>query len=302
MEVRQAEAFLAVAEELHFGRAADRLGMAQPPLSRIIKQLERQLGTTLFHRTTRQVELTAAGQALVKPADELVRASRATRRAVKSALAGEAGRVRLGFAGASVNRTVGELARQVRKERPGLDFEIHSSQFSQPALERILDGSLDLAIGRWDFLPEEVDSRVIAVEEVILALPASHPLAQDAGPVDMVELREEPWVVLPGGFAAALPNRLNTLAMSAGFVPRVAQTAPDSWTLMVLVAAELGCAVTLDSVRDNTSTPGVVFRPILGEHAPLEVRMIWRRMDDNPALHAVLDIAGRLPTGDPGAD
>jgi DNA-binding transcriptional LysR family regulator len=110
----------------------------------------------------------------------------------------------------------------------------------------------------------------------------------------MAELREEPWVVLPGGFAAALPNRLNTLAMSAGFVPRIAQTAPDSWTLMVLVAAELGCAVTLDSVRDNTSTPGVAFRSLLGDHAPLEVRLIWRRMDATPALRTVLDIADRI--------
>ncbi|HEY4615261.1 MAG TPA: LysR family transcriptional regulator [Citricoccus sp.] len=294
MEVRQAEAFLAVAQELHFGRAADRLGMAQPPLSRIIKHLERQLGTSLFHRTTRQVELTPAGRALVEPAERLVRSARDAHQAVRSALAGESGSVQLGFAGASVNRTVGALARQVRQERPGLELGIHSSQFSQPALERILDGSLDLAIGRWDFLPEDVASRVIAHEEVILALPASHRLARNADPVDMAELRDDPWVVLPGGFTAALPNRLNTLAMSAGFVPRVVQTAPDSWTLMVLVAAELGCAVTLDSVRDNTTASGVAFRSIRGNHAPLEVRLIWRRMDENPALQAVLGIAERL--------
>ena len=145
---------VAPGQEPHFGRAADRLGMAQPPLSRIIKHLERQLGTALFHRTTRQVELTPAGQALSGPAERLARSARDAHRAVRSALAGEPGHVQLGFAGVSVNRTAGALARQVRQARPELELGIHSSQFSQPSLERILDRSLDLAIGRWDFLPE----------------------------------------------------------------------------------------------------------------------------------------------------
>ncbi|QCP07257.1 LysR family transcriptional regulator [Micrococcus luteus] len=291
MDVHQAKAFLAVAEELHFGRAAGRLQIAQPALSRTVKQLERSLGTDLFVRSTRRVELTAAGLALLEPARTLVQASQTAREAVQSALAGETGTVRLGFAGASTHGVVGQLARSVRRRRPGLTLEIHSSQFSHLGLERVLEGSLDVAIGRWDFIPHELASRVIAHEEAIVALPADHPHAQETGPIDVGLLRDEPWVTLPSGLGSALANRLTTLATSAGFAPRVVQQAPDSFTQMVLVAAGLGCAVTLDSVRDNSATPGVVYRPVAGDNPPLEVRMLWRSLDASPALRAVLDLA-----------
>ncbi|GAB3194494.1 LysR substrate-binding domain-containing protein [Nesterenkonia suensis] len=293
MEVHQARAFLTVAEELHFGRAAARLRMAQPPLSRLIKQLERTLGAELFERSTRHVALSSAGRALLDPARRLLDASEAAEQAVRNALSGETGRVRIGFAGASINRKVGELARQVRASRPGLMLELYSSQFSHLGLERVLDGSLDLVIGRWDFLPAEVESTVITLEEVMVVLPSSHPLAARTT-VDMKDLSEEPWITLPGGPGAALQNRLNSLAMAAGFVPRVLQTAPDSWTQVVLVGAQMGCGLSLDSVRDNVSSDGVVFSSISTEERPLEVRMIWRRADDNPALRAVIGIAEKM--------
>ena len=264
--------------------------VAQPPLSRLIKQLEKSLGADLFERSTRHVSLTPAGKALLEPATRLVEASEQARQAVAHALTGEKGRVRLGFAGASINQKVGELARRVKAQRPGLALELHSSQFSHLALERVLDESLDLIIGRWDFIPAQLDSCVIALEKVMVVLPSTHPLANRAA-VDMKSLAEESWVTLPGGAGAALQNRLHSLAMAAGFVPRVAQTAPDSWTLVVLVGAEIGCALSLDSVRDNVASDGVVFKPVAGEQRPLEVRLVWRRADDNPALHTVVRIA-----------
>ncbi|GGE78211.1 LysR family transcriptional regulator [Nesterenkonia cremea] len=293
MEVHQARAFLAVAEELHFGRAATRLRMAQPPLSRLIRQLERSMGATLFERSTRHVALTSAGQALLEDAQTLVSVSENAKQSVRSAMSGETGRVRLGFAGASINRQVGQLARNIRAVRPGINFELHSSQFSHLGLQRVLDESLDLVIGRWDFLPPGIDSSVIRLEELMLALPESHPLA-GREQVSMAELSEEPWIVLPAGAGAALQNRLNSLAMAAGYVPRVVQTAPDSWTLVVLVGAGLGCALTLDSVRDNIASDGVSFIPVADGGRPLEVRMIWRATDTSPALRAVVDLAERM--------
>lgn len=293
MEVQQARAFLVVAEELHFGRAADRLRMAQPPLSRMIKKLEQSLRTELFERSTRHVELTPAGEALIEPARRLVAASEAARRTVVETVKGEIGVVNFGFAGASVHDSVGEIARQVRRHCPRVKLELHSSQFSHTALQRVLDGSLDAAIGRWDFLPAEVASMVMGVEEAIIALPAIHPLAgRDS--VSMKELADEQWVVLPGGFGSALQNRLNSLAMAAGFVPHVAHTAPDSWTLVVLVGAEMGCALTLDTVRDNVSSENVVFLPVREGHNKLDVRLIWNRTNRNPALRSVLETARRV--------
>ena len=297
MEVHEARAFLAVAEELHFGRAAASLRIAQPPLSRLIKSIEKSLGAELFERSTRQVSLTPAGAALVDPAKALVAASENARAAVAKSVTGETGRVKLGFAGASINRKVGELARHIRAHRPGVHLELHGSQFSHTALEKVLDGALDVAIGRWDFVPAELRSCVMGREEVMVVLPSTHRLA-GAARVDIAELADESWVVLPTGPGAALQNRLTSRAIAAGFVPRVAQVAPDSWTLVVLVAAQIGCALSLDSVRDNVSSDGVVFRPLTGAQRPLDVQLVWRAADPNPALHAVVRLAQNL-YGDP---
>lgn len=290
MEIQQARAFLVVAEELHFGRAAKRLHMAQPPLSRLIRQLEGELDGTLFERNTRHVSLTPQGEALIEPARELVQLAERIKDVVRKSKAGEVGRARIGFAGASVNQAVGELARQIRRKRPGITLELHSSQFSHVGLEKVLDGSLDLVIGRWDFLPAGISSRLTAVEELLIALPENHPLAScDA--VSAEDLANEAWVVLPGGAGATLPNRLNTLAVNAGFVPRIVQVAPDSWTLVVLVGAGVGISLILSSVRDNVPSRGVVYKPLKQEQRPVEVRLIWRRGDVNPAVQAVIEIS-----------
>ena len=296
MEVHEARAFLAVAQELHFGRAAAQLRIAQPPLSRLIKSIEKSLGTALFERSTRQVSLTPAGAALVEPAKELVAASENARAAVAKSVTGETGRVRLGFAGASINRTVGELARHVRVHRPSIHLELHGSQFSHLAMQKVLDGTLDTAIGRWDFIPAELRSSVLGYEELMVVLPADHPLAGEQR-VSMAQLAEESWVILPTGPGAALQNRLTSMAMAAGFMPRIAQVAPDSWTLLVLVAAQIGCALSLDTVRDNVSSDGVVFLPLAQEQRPLEVQILWRAADPNPALRAVVHMAQSLYGG-----
>ncbi|WGH82646.1 LysR substrate-binding domain-containing protein [Auritidibacter ignavus] len=294
MEVQQAKEFLAVARELHFGRAAKSLRMAQPPLSRAIQQLERELGATLFERTTRTVSLTPAGEALLQPAQHLIAASNQARQTVKDTISGAAGYVRIGFAGASVNTQVARLAKALRTERAGLRLEYNSAQFSHQALQSVMDHSVDLAIGRWDFLPAEISSHLMGLEEVIVALPASHRLAGRPA-VNLRELAHENWISLPSGFGAALPNRFNALANTAGFVPRVTQTAPDSWTLVVLVAVGMGCGITLDSVATNVPHENVSFARIQNiSQPPLEVRMIWQRHDNNPALHAVVDLAQRI--------
>lgn len=293
MDVLQARAFLAVAHQLHFGRAATSLNIAQPPLSRQIRQLERQIGARLFDRSTRHVALTPAGEALIESAEELVKVSEQAPERVREALEGETGRVRLGYSGASINRKVGELTRRVRAARPGVTLELYSSQFSHLGLDRVREGSLDVVLGRWDFLPAEIESSVVACEEILAVLPSTHPLA-DREAVSMAQLKDESWIVLPSGMGAALQGRLNSLAMAKGFTPKVAQTAPDSWTQLVLVGAEMGCALSLDSVRDNIAVDGAKFIPMVEADKPLEVRMIWRRTDATPALRSVLQIAQQV--------
>lgn len=290
MDVREARAFLAVAEELHFGRAAARLHIAQPPLSRLIRSLEVELGAALFVRSPRHVVLTAVGEALVEPARELVMRSERIPELVRRAQAGETGRIRLGFAGASVNSVVSALARRVKRRAPGLTLELHGTQLSQPGLERLRAGDLDAVVGRWDSLPDDVDSIVLAEEELLVALSDDHRLA----PVDTLtpaDVADEPWIALPGGSGATLSNRLHLLGIRGRFVPRIVQTVEDSATQLLLVDAGQGIALTFSGVRENVPVHAVVFRRIEPDLGRVDVRLAWRATDADPALVTLIDVS-----------
>ena len=130
MELQQVRAFLAVAEELHFGRAAERLGIAQPPLSRAIRQFEQELGADLFHRTTRHVSLAPAGEALLGPARELLEAAETAQRSVTMASAGDVGRVRLGLGTLSSHRVASRLVAESHRRKPGITVELEIGRAS----------------------------------------------------------------------------------------------------------------------------------------------------------------------------
>lgn len=296
MEISQITAFLAVAEELHFGRAAQRLHSAQPPLSRTIRQLEKQLGATLFERNTRNVRLTSAGEALLGPAREILDACRLAEIAVAAAGRGQVGRVRIGFAGVSSHLLIGRWAKLVRHTHPGIEFVLDSSAFASEALNKLLDGTLDIGLVRWIFTPPGIASRVILNEEFVVALPTDHPLAGTDG-VRIEELATEPWVTLPADPGSALRDSLQRAAHDAGFTPRIVQSAPDSMALMALVSAEVGCALTVSSVAENVNNPDVVFLPLVGGPSTLQLRIAWRADDDNAALREVLRLSEEaLPT------
>ena len=290
MDIEQLRSFLAVADELHFGRAAERLHVAQPPLSRTIKQLERELGTRLFDRNTRSVRLTSSGQALMDPAKEVLDALRRAETAVRSADHGEVGTVRIAFAGVSTHRLVARLARVVRSQRPGIQLELSSQNFAQPAMKRLLAGETDLALGRWDVVPAEISAQVVMPDSLVLAVPDTHALA-GARRLSIGQLASEGFVSLPPHEGSVLPDRLRRLAHANGFVADVVQVAPDTQTALALVSAEVGCHLTLASVAENVTDPHVVFIP-LNESTPsldVHLRAAWRRADQNPALRAVLD-------------
>ncbi|MFE5707103.1 LysR family transcriptional regulator [Rhodococcus koreensis] len=296
MEISQITAFLAVAEELHFGRAAQRLHSAQPPLSRTIRQLEKQLGATLFDRNTRNVRLTSAGEALLGPAREVLDACRLAEIAVAAAGRGQVGRVRIGFSGVSSHLLIGRWAKLVRHTHPGIEFVLNSSAFASEALNKLLDGTLDIGLGRWIFTPPGIASRVILNEDFVVAMTVDHPLAGRDG-VRIEELATEPWVALPADPGSALRDSLQRAAHDAGFTPRIVQSAPDSMSLMALVSAEVGCALTVSSVVENVNNPDVVFLPLVGGPSTLQLRIAWRADDDSAALREVLRLSEEaLPT------
>lgn len=293
MDIAQVRAFLAVAEELHFRRAAERLHMAQPPLTRTIKLLERELGTTLFDRNTRSVALTPSGQAMVEPAREVLEALRRASEAARSAERGDVGLVRIVFAGISTHPLVATLARNVRSERPGIELELSSQNFALPAIQKLLKRETDIALGRWDLVPEGIATQIVMADALVLAVPATHRLA-GADQVHFAQLVTERFVSLPAHEGSVLGDRLMRLAQAQRFVPDVAQVAPDTQTALALVSAEVGCLLTLGSVAANLSDPHVRFLPVeAGEPSDLpdvHLRAAWRQDQRGPAVGAVLDI------------
>ncbi|MBW0287109.1 LysR family transcriptional regulator [Rhodococcus sp. FH8] len=290
MEIHQINAFLAVAEELHFGRAAQRLRIAQPPLSRTIRQFEKQLGSPLFDRSTRTVRLTAAGEALLLPAREILDACRMAEIAVSAAGKGTTGRVRLGFAGTSSHLLVGRWAKLVRKTNPGIEFVLDSSAFANEALLMLLDRRLDIGMVRWTVPPLGITSRLIAEENFLVVMSKDHPLASRDS-VRLIELESENWVTLPAEPGSILRESLLTASKNAGFLARIVQTAPDSMSLIALVSAEIGCSLTISSVAQSIVNPDVVFVPVMDPPPPLQLRIAWREGDDRPALLEVLKLS-----------
>lgn len=279
-----------VAEELHFGRAAHRLHMAQPPLSRTIRRLEKELGAELFERSTRSVRLTESGRALVEPARAILDACRAAELAVTAAGSGQTGRVRIGFAGSSSHHLVGRWAKLVRRTHPGIEFVLDSSAYASEVVGKLTAGTLDIGIARLLFFPPGLASRVIARENLVVALPKEHDLASRET-VRLADLAAEPWVMLPAEPGSMLRELLLRLAHDAGFTPRIVQSVPDSLSLVALVSAGVGCSMTVSSVAAHVASSEVVFVPLADHPEPVDVRLVWREDDDSAALAEVLRLS-----------
>ncbi|MFF8986996.1 LysR family transcriptional regulator [Streptomyces globisporus] len=295
MELRHLNAFLAVAEELHFGRAAKRLQMAQPPLSQQIRQLEKELGVQLFHRNTRSVRLTSAGETFLEPVRTVLDDLDTAVRAARSAGIGEYGRVTIGFAGASSHETLPRLTRAVRAAHPGLELVMTGQTYANTALSRVADGSLDLGFVRLPVARPGVAHRVIDEEELVCALPSDHPLARrETVPLDV--LAGEPFVSFPANSGSTVRDTMTDACESAGFTPRIVQEAPDSYTILALVAAGVGVTLTVTSVQ-HIQQNGLVYRPLAGPAVRLRAALAWRADNPSAALRAVLAVAEEaLPT------
>ncbi|WP_104128292.1 LysR substrate-binding domain-containing protein [Cryobacterium sp. Y57] len=292
MEFKHLVGFLAIAEELHFGRAAARLHMAQPALSQQIRQLEKQLGVELFHRNTRSVTLSEAGHALLQPARQVLADVDI---AIRAAVLGESeivGRVVIGFAGASSHNALPKLARAVRAEQPGIDMILQGQTYSGAALTAINGRHIDIGFCRLPVMDTAIATRTYGYERLLVALPSDHRLAERSI-IDVADLALEPFVTFPGTQGSAVRDALMRVTMDAGFNPRIIQEAPDSYTILGLVAAGVGVTITVSSVQ-HIDTFGVVFRELSGDLAELVAVLAWRKDNVSPAVMAVLEIAERV--------
>ena len=299
MELRHLESFVATAEELHFGRAARRLHLAQPALSQQIKQLEAELGTRLFHRSTRSVSLSDAGAALLEPARGILRDVELLKRSARLGPSEVVGRVTLGFTGASSRGALPELARAVRAEQPGIELMLVGQTYAGTAVADIAAGRLDIGFARLPLADPGLQSIVFAREELVVALPSDHPLAERER-IAVADLAGEPFVTFPGVQGSSVREALMRVAVEAGFAPKIVQEAPDSYTILSLVAAGVGVTLTVSSVQ-HIEPPGLVYRPLEDPPPPLEAALVSRRGDHSAAVRAVWEIAGRILPAAKGA-
>ena len=295
METRQLRYFVAVAETRHFGRAAEALRIAQSPLSQAIRQLESQLGAPLFERTTRRVDLTAAGEALLPEAVRILASLDAARDQVGRVAAGALGRLRVGATGLATYRHVPELVRRLTAELPGLALTFTTDMLT-PGLETALaEHRIDLAILRPPVSDPGLDHHLLAREHLVLAVPSGHRLAGSEGrprssrPVLLADLADDDFVVYapPGsvvGEAAARACR------AAGFTPRRTHEADQTSIVLALVAAGVGVALLPSSVL-AVAVEGVRYVELEDpDPVTTDVALAWRRDDPQPALARALAV------------
>ena len=290
INLRRLEYFVAVAEELHFGRAAEKLGIAQPPLSQQIRKLEAEFGARLFDRSRRSVALTEAGAALLPEARRLLALSSSVATIPRDIQEGRAGRLRLGFIGSAGYRLVPALLRHSRKRLPSVTFEL-SELPTVDQLVRIEDGTLDLGLVRPPVFRDSVRTASVWSEPFVAALPADHRLAELEA-VDTSQLRDEAFVIFPRGRGPGLFETILRLCEGHGFTPRVAQEAVQMQTIVGLVGAGLGVSIVPASVQDFR-LPGVVYRPLKQTEAQSTVALVWNAELTSTARDHFLEIAAR---------
>ncbi len=280
-----------VAEELHFGRAAERLHMAQPQLSQQIKQLEKELRVKLFERNTRSVMLTEAGEAFLEPARKVLVDVELAKRAAIMGSAGIVGRVKVGYAGASSREALPTLTRAVRAEQPGIELVLLGQIYGGAAVRMVASGELGIGFARLPITKEGLSTHVYEYERLVVALPTDHPLANEES-IDLRDLAEDRFVSFPGTLGSTIRDATVHLALQAGFVPRILQEAPDSYTILGLVAAGVGVTITVSSVQ-HVNFPGLIYKELKGDVPHLAAVLVWREADATRDLLAVLDIIRR---------
>ncbi|WP_342022484.1 LysR family transcriptional regulator [Arthrobacter citreus] len=285
----QARSFIAVAEELHFGRAALRLNMTQPPLSRQIQKLEREVRVDLLERDKRKVVLTAGGRAFLEEARKLVAAADRAPNTARRMAEGSAGIIRLGFTAASGYSLLGPILREIAEALPGVDVELQELVTSEQ-VQALSHGDLDLGLARPPFDTDRFQSHLLFSEDLRLAVPSGHPLDALRRPVTAADLRDTPLIMhspTKARYFYDLAVRLMPIEHH-----NVVHTVSQILTMVALVAAGRGVAIVPESAR-TLHLEGVSYLQLEGVASDaVQLHAIWNRESTNPALARVLDLLG----------
>jgi DNA-binding transcriptional LysR family regulator len=292
MELRHLRYFVALAEELHFGRAARRLHLSQPPLSMQIKALEEEIGTQLLTRTRRRVELTTAGTLFLREArDILMRVEQATA-AARRAGRGEIGELAVGFVTIADYNVLPRVLSEFRAQHPAVRLTLREAT-TDAQLRDLAEQRIDIGFVLAPIQDEGLATRPLLSEPLVAALPHTHALSRSRTALSLSRLADAPFILFPRHMAPGLYDDVVGFCRRAGFIPRVEQEAVQMQTIISLVSAGLGVALIPASMR-NLGRSGVVYRS-LREKSPLtEVLIAWRKGDNAPVLHRFLECLERV--------
>ncbi|HLO35984.1 MAG TPA: LysR family transcriptional regulator [Candidatus Deferrimicrobium sp.] len=282
MELYLLEAFVTLAEERHFGRAARRLHVSQPALTYQLRRLEEELATPLFTRTTRKVELTRAGEELLDGARTLLDDSAVLAERVRQVARGEVGIVRIGCVASALQRFAPAVVRDMRARHPLVRFSLTEKKTGDQ-LADLLAGRLDVGLVHAPSVVEVgIEVEALFTQPVVVALPDDHPLAkQDL--VAIGELAASPFVLFPRSLEPDTYDLFVAACVAAGFAPRVTQEAENIESLLALVAAGLGVAFVPSSVAAGPRMPAIAFRPLL-DPPLITTALAWPRDRDHPTV------------------
>lgn len=287
MELRHIRYFVAVAEERHFGRAAERLHIAQPPLSQQIRKLEAELWVQLLTRSTRRVELTPAGDRFLERARDILRRVDAAGEEAVLVADGRIGRVTVGFTGSATYELLPTLSRALRAALPGLLLDLRGELLTPAQVAGLRTGTLDVGLLRPPVHVGEIETHVLRREPLVAALPDAHPLAR-GDTVRLADLAEEPFIGYPSQSRSVVHDAVADACRAAGFALRATEVAETS-TLVSFVAAGLGVALVPASVKHLRIT-GATYRPLHGTPPEVELAIATRRGDDSPTVRRVIGV------------
>lgn len=289
MEFRHLRYFLALAEELHFGRAAKRLAISQPPLSLNIQQLEASVGAQLFVRNSREVRLTAAGLAFVPKARALLDQAVEAAQHVRDVDQGLVGHLHIGFVGAMLYRGLPQMLREFQVMHPSLQVSLQELS-SQDQLIALAQERLDLGFVHTTRVPPQLSRILVASQPFLCCLHRSHPLAHRAGrqgKVTLAELQGEPFAMVSRAVSPDYHDRIVTLCNGAGFHPDIRYELRHWLSVVSLVSQGLGVALVPEAL-EQSRLPDTVFVPLDIEGAPYETYCLWKTARDQAALNAFL--------------
>jgi DNA-binding transcriptional LysR family regulator len=291
IELRHLRYFVAVAEELHFGRAALRLHLAQPPLSQQIRKLEEIIGHRLFTRSSRAVRLTAAGEVFLDRARRVLRTVGEDLAEARSVGRGEIGSLRVGFIGSSMLTPIPSMLGRYRRKHPKVDLQLHEAM-SSVIVQWLVEGSVDIGFLRDGDPHPELETEALFSEAFVAVLPHNHVLA-GRKTISARMLRDEPFVYFPRAAGRLAYERPISICEAAGFLPRIVQVAPQWLTLMRLVGAGLGVSIAPACV-EKIAAPDVVCVPLSGARVHSDIELAWRVGEDRAIVTAFRQMAREL--------